>query len=470
MAGSLIPVAAEAFLWHTEQMSIKRENWLGLSTPVAVLLLIFLFGFRVFYGLGLEWRQPDEIQIYLLGLKFFTTQTWPYFGPDVIHTDNQIAGALQSLLVGVPLFVWRHPVAPLLFLNLLSFASLLWFAQRLHRLWPLAPGWMVAVWLLTTSWTLNISTHTYNPSYLLVFAIIFFIGFFEVIPSLTLKDMPKPLPFFLMGFALVCVQQLHLSWPLFLPFMGVALIFAWRARWPLGGIAGGLLVGVAMPALLILPTALEYGPTAIIEALHNNSRNVNTVNIAAFPSIVARVTSLAAYELGGFLGGNAAERWQTLRAVPWTIPFAAVLGVLGILQPLLLLGGLYGPVAWRRQLERMPRRAIGFLLAGTLLLAVAAFAFTTRPPLTRNLYLLAPVVWIAGYAVFGSLVNSPRRRAVVGGLFASSVILHIGVALYHFDAFPFRTVPWSETFHVVEKAIDMRDYHVLGERRAASRY
>ncbi len=451
-------------------MEQNPRNWLGIPAAGAWILLLGLFAFRVFYGLSLEWRQPDEVQIYLLGLKFFTTHAWPYFGPDVVHTDNQIAGALQSLLVGLPLFVWQNPAAPLVALNLLSFAGLLWFARRLHRRWPLVPGWILAAWLLTSPWTLNISTHTYNPSYLLIFAVVFFIGFFEVVPEFALGDMPPALPFFLMGAALVCVLQLHLSWPLFLPFLGAALLFSWRTKRPALAIVGGFVAGAVLPALLVLPTALEYGPRAVVEALHNNSRGLNPTNIAAFPSIAARVTSLAAFELAGFIGGNGAERWATLRSAPWTIPFAAVLGALGLVQPVLLFGGFFGPKRWRRHLDRLPRRTIGILLALTLVLAGAAFAFTTRPPLTRNLYLLAPVIWLAGYAAFGSFITTPRRRALVGALFAGSVIVHVGVALVHFDAIPFRDVPFREKFATVGQAIDARDFHLLGERRAASRY
>src|SRR5262249_22878385 len=62
------------------------------------LLLTALFALRVYYGLSLELRTGDDVQIYLLGLKFFTTHRWPFFGPDVVHSDDQIAGPLQGLL------------------------------------------------------------------------------------------------------------------------------------------------------------------------------------------------------------------------------------------------------------------------------------------------------------------------------------------------------------------------------------
>ncbi len=50
-------------------------------------------------------------------------------------------------------------------------------------------------------WTLDVSTHVYNPSYVLAGAIAFFVGAFEVVPSLRCGVLSRPLSFFLMGLA-----------------------------------------------------------------------------------------------------------------------------------------------------------------------------------------------------------------------------------------------------------------------------
>ena len=44
--------------------------------------------------------------------------------------------------------------------------------------------WLVWGWTMTVPWTLQFSTHIYNPSYVLAGAIVFFIGFFEALPAL----------------------------------------------------------------------------------------------------------------------------------------------------------------------------------------------------------------------------------------------------------------------------------------------
>ena len=108
--------------------------------------------------------------------------------PDV--RPGQVPGALQGLLVGLPLFLTGEPEAPLILLNVLSFAGLVLFGHYLTRRFALLRAWMTYVWLLTLPWTLNFSTHVYNPSYLLFLGCLFFVSFFELMPSLTANLVP----------------------------------------------------------------------------------------------------------------------------------------------------------------------------------------------------------------------------------------------------------------------------------------
>src|SRR5438105_13841346 len=87
-----------------------------------VLLLLCAFLLRLSFGLCSQFWADDERQVYLIGLKFYSTGAWPYFGPDVAR-GVQVPGALQGLLVGLPLFAAPFPEAPFVFLNLLSFAA-----------------------------------------------------------------------------------------------------------------------------------------------------------------------------------------------------------------------------------------------------------------------------------------------------------------------------------------------------------
>src|SRR5262249_5266161 len=233
---------------------------------VVALLLVGLFLVRAYYGLSLELRTTDEVQIYLLGLKFFTSGQWPFFGPDVM-SGRHVPGPSQGLLVGVPLLLAREPEAPLVVLNVLSFAGLVFLARYLTRRFAVVPPWITYLWLLTCPWTLNFSTHVYNPSYLLFLGCLFFVGFFELMPSLTGDMVPPGASFFLLGFSLAASSQFHLSWPLLLPFVLVAIVTRARKHLLTLPEIGWLLVGAAGPLALLLPTVARYGFASLFEAL-----------------------------------------------------------------------------------------------------------------------------------------------------------------------------------------------------------
>src|SRR5258708_40298347 len=108
-----------------------------------ILLFFFLFAFRTAFGLSQPFFGVDELQTYLIGLKCYTTGTWPYFGPDLIVTETgfytQIPGALEGLLVGLPFHLLPIPEAPFLLLNLLSLSALALLSRYITRHLPEVP-------------------------------------------------------------------------------------------------------------------------------------------------------------------------------------------------------------------------------------------------------------------------------------------------------------------------------------------
>ena len=180
-------------------------------------LLLFLFSFRTIYGLCAEFWFPDERQIYLIGLKFFTTGKWPFFGPDIVYTQSQIPGALQGLLVGLPLYVCKLPEAPAIFLNSISFGAFALFAWYLCKRFSGFPQWLLVIWIMTCPWAMLYTTKVVNPSYVLPFAILFFIGLFETCSFFETMIIAPSLSFFLMGLSTTAILQLHMSWVLLVP-------------------------------------------------------------------------------------------------------------------------------------------------------------------------------------------------------------------------------------------------------------
>src|SRR5437016_5907904 len=193
------------------------------------LALLLAFCFRLGFGLCSEfWTgTEDEKQIYLIGLKFYTTGNWPYFGPDVTPTI-QNPGALQGLVVGLPFYVLPIPEAPYVLLNLLSFVSLVFFAWYCMRRLPDIPKWFVWAWLLTAPWTLGLSTQVFNPSYVLPGALLFFVAAIETYPFLSHRLVSLRWANFMMGLGLFWIMQFHLSWVVLLPYLVLSFYFQFR--------------------------------------------------------------------------------------------------------------------------------------------------------------------------------------------------------------------------------------------------
>ena len=165
---------------------------------VWIVALAGLFAFRLFFGLASDLFSEDYTQVFLLGLSYYATGGWPYFGPDVTWTSSEIPGALQSLLVGVPFHIAPVPEAPYVLLNVLSMGCLCLFAWYLCERLRDLPRWLVWGWLLTVPWTLEYSTNIINTSYVLPAGLVFFIGFFEAWPSMTLRRLSPTTAHFLM--------------------------------------------------------------------------------------------------------------------------------------------------------------------------------------------------------------------------------------------------------------------------------
>ena len=85
------------------------DNESAMKRWRVALLLAACFAFRLLFGLSREFFFEDETQIFLLGFRYYATAAWPFFGPDVVWTRSEIPGALQALLVGVPLKLIADP-------------------------------------------------------------------------------------------------------------------------------------------------------------------------------------------------------------------------------------------------------------------------------------------------------------------------------------------------------------------------
>lgn len=423
-------------------------------------LLILAFLFRLGFGLCSAFQDSDVTQIYLLGLKFYTSGAWPYFGPDVVWGEIQIPGALQGLLVGLPFYVLPVAEAPYILLNIASFLSLCLLAWYCCKRLPGLPRWFVWIWLFTCPWTLNLSTHIYNPSYLLAASILFFVGALEIYPFTSRNFIDVRLANIMLGFSLFWAMQLHLSWIILAPYLLIA--FYYQAK--IGGrsLLNAFLwftLGAAVTGPLLLPTYLKYG---FMRGTGGTSSAVtfNSDNLLSITGIFKRSLSLAVFDVTNFIGGHTAARISFLRAEMWLIPFVFFLFIVSLLQVLALI------IFWfRRDSEQSDWRAIKYIALLNVCWIYLAFLFSIKPPQSNHLYITFPLPMIYSLYCWNQLLKKDRWQQFAKIFLACGIIFHVGLALYNLprtSLYPVRTQ--------VQSALDNKDYRILGERRPNTTY
>jgi len=417
--------------------------------------VLALFVFRLLYGLTREFFFEDETQIFLMGLRYYATGLWPHFGPDVVWTKSEIPGALQPLLVGVPLRIWAAPEAPFVLLNVLSFAALAAMAWYITARLPQLPRWLVWGWLMTVPWTLEYGTHIINPSYVLAPAVLFFLGFFEAVPVFTLGRIPGFMAFAMMGAATLFVLQIHMSWPLLLPYLAVA----WLSRWRMGArtLATDILgfaCGAALVGSTLLPTLLTYGMSGGSGGTLRNLRP-HFVNPSVAVSVLARLFSFVSLEVWRFITTDDGKRLMFLLRHLWIAPLAIVVWLAGIVQPFWMLR------EWFRTKSPFPEwRPLKWLVAGTVGIVYASYCFVMEPPQAHAFWVTGPVAFVFA-AYCWTFIDSPRWRRVAAVLLAANIAFHAGQAWIELPE-----ISLYRNREVVVSAIRLKQPEMFGHRRA----
>jgi hypothetical protein len=428
-----------------------------------LLLFTLLLVFRTVFSFSKSFFAVDELQTFLIGLKFYCTGAWPYFGPDLIVTEtgfyNQIPGALEGLLIGGPLYLFPIPEASLLMLNLLSLSAIAFLSWYIHKRLPAIPLWFTFTWIALLPWTLHESTRLINTGFLLFGSVLFFIGFMEAVPPLTLKWLTPLRAFALMGLGLFWDMQFHFSWILLPPFVAFAfwsLRKEWQKVW-LPAIIGFGMGGLPLAAL-ILPTLVKYGWFHGLGGA-GTSRFFCPENFLAFFTILFRYLSFSCFELPRFLGPGTPERLAFFKAAPWLIPPGLLLIPLGWIQTLVLL--YYGWI-FRGGKEK---NVVALALAAFLLVYVS-FWFTSKDPLAHIYYILFPVITLYSFYAWNRLANRRRWRILGVACLIAGFWLEGGYAVKNLGVPP---ALYSDRPKAAA-AIREKNFHLLGERRPGSFY
>jgi hypothetical protein len=383
-----------------------------------------LFAFRLFYGLCYEFFFEDFTQIFLIGLRAYAGGRWPYFGADVVWTQSQIPGALQGLLVAVPMMVAPYPEAPFVLLNALSMAALALLAWYVCLRLPTLPRWLVWGWIMTVPWTINFSTSLINTSYILPGAVVFFVGFFEACPWFSTARLRAWLAVAMMGFGVAWVMQIHMSWPLLLPYAAAVLVVRGSREWRrIPRDVGAFAAGLAVPGILLVPTLVVHGLAAGGGGTGRNL-HLHLVNPSELLVTIGRFLAFGSLEVVRFTGTDTAKRVVMVTRHPWIAPLLAVVWLTGIVHPLVMAGLWFR----RRHPVRRDWAALRLLVAGSIVIVYAAYFFVMEPPQAHAFYVLSPIsMMFAAYC--WAFVDGPRWRRVAAAALAVNIVFHAGLAL-----------------------------------------
>jgi len=453
---------------------IRVHPWLKKVVPLVdsrrpKILAFFLcaFLFRFWFGLYCPpvTDSEDYVQTYVIGLKAYTTHTWPTFGPDVQGPETsfktQIPGALEGLLIALPLTVWPAPESPYLFLNLLTFAALSLLAWYCRKRLPGLSPWFIFTWLYIAPWTTHYSTQVINPSYAVPGAVLFFLGFMETIPSLSIGIIGSKLSNALMGFGLLWVMQLHMSWLAFLPFLVFSIYQQSRSGKGWLSLIFTLLGALPLFALL-LPTYLRYGLNTgnDIRGFASTLNGDNVINILA---TLARYLSLASFEMPRFVAEHTHERLGYFLQSPWLLLPGFFLWAMGYLQPLAMLFLL--PI---RRHPRKDWKAVKTLAAASFFLLYVCFLFTPDMAASFRIYLFFPIVMLYSFYCWDFLAERGRPWKILGTVFIlSGVYFQVGYTLKNIQS---KNSIYAQNQERMSQAIQAKDYRLLAERRAGSIY
>ena len=287
-----------------------------------------------------------------------------------------------------------------------------------------------------------------------------------------------------MGFGLFWVMQFHMSWIYLAAFGGLSFILQLKnGVCPLWKAAGAFLLGAIPPGSLILPTLFRYG-FSVENAGNKFFMNFNPENFRQFFTILARYFSFASFEMPSFLeppGSVGFENWGSAMGPdhPWLgffgphthfrLQFLAgsilmfvpgiFLWILGLLQPLVML------VMWFFKKHKLKDwTGVRWLILFNIGIIWASFWFTMKWPLAHIYYVCFPVIFL--YSLYcWSRFSSPGWRTFAKVYLAAAFIFQVA---YAWRIYPVYSL-YRDRPRIV-KALQEKDYRIVGERRAGVLY
>jgi hypothetical protein len=412
--------------------------------------ILFLLIFRIILGIQINFHHEDYTQIYLIGLENATSDTWSYWGPDVVWSETRIPGAMQGILAGVPLRLSKNIYSPLILSNILTCFALVLLSFYAKRRFPELPLIFILTVFLLMPFLLFNGAVLLNTAYLILSGALLFIAVFELFIYRDDMIYKERLYYFLIGFSLLFTYQLHLTWVLFLPFILVLYILEFRhsKRKSLGTIPY-FLAGMLLSGITVLPTVFKYGSVMMSGAEGN--LNFQIEKLGSFFDLFARYIGMAVADLDQKRNFN--NLYITDNQLNYILLWA--MKVFAIIQFLALC-----ILSWFIRKNKSFQKLL-LLFTLTLLLALFLYLFSAKHLSVRTYILLYPIpLWLSLF-VYERFYKSKAIKIVLFSMFSLLFINVSGIIISNYNG------PYS--FHPVEKkikqALEKKDPTLYDSRR-----
>jgi len=367
---------------------LGMKNFLKHNWGLIIIFLISLI-IRIGFSLYTDFSN-DEAKCFYNGFNFFVSGQLSPYGADIVYSDTKLPGSIMSILIGLPLYFSNGlPYGTAIFIAIWNFAAMLLLFWLFLRLFPSFNRYYLATFLLFAPWTI-LHVAIWNPSYLPLFAVLFFIGLYQVFID--------PHHFgghFLIFFTIPIVMQLHLSFVLLIAILGLCFILKWYKPKNIPAILTGLILG----SLTLLPYLLQekVSSGAKGEFLLANIK-INWDNLFNFPKFLFRLLTFPTGETSiFFLRGKISypEAWDIISNKIYLLPFILLGLILSILIITLSLYFYWNRIKFFIQ-KPIPSKfslleRFDFIVVAITIITYFSFFFSIKGPSAHTYWLLMPI-------------------------------------------------------------------------------
>ncbi len=423
---------------------MTRNKW-GI-----VLFILFLVTFRTLFGIHINFNHEDYTQIYLIGLEDAFSGNWSYWGPDVVWSKTRLPGALQGLLVGVPIQLTGNMYSPIILSNIIAATGLVMFAFYAKKRFPKLSIYFLLALLLLFPFGLFNGAVLLNTAYLIFAGSIFFISVFELFMYRE-KLLYKPaVYFFLIGFSFLITFQLHLTWVMFVPFI-LVLVYLDIKKVPKDWWKPLLFIflGCLLSGLPFFPTLFKYGNVMMNNAEGNLLLDFG--RIASSFDLLIRYIGIATFDITRRDEVKLALEKSTLVVISiWIIKIYTFAQFAGICISLFFVD----------KSKEFKRTMLLFLL--TFIMALCMYIMSNKNLDIRTYILLFPLpIWLSFYA-YNYLAKFRFVKVILNSSLVVLFVAMFGVgAMNYNEIYSFKAVEDK-----INRAIENEDPDEFGKRRS----